>query len=72
MITNGESEIEKIVCIDSKGKLSTPCGACRELIMQLNKKSKDIKFLVDCDNYKYITMEELIPNWWGYDRFNNQ
>ncbi len=72
MITNGESEIEKIVCIDSKGKLSTPCGACRELIMQLNKKSKDIKFLVDCDNYKYITMEELMPNWWGYDRFNNQ
>ena len=72
MITNGESEIEKIVCIDSKGKLSTPCGACRELIMQLNKKYKDIKFLVDCDNYKYITMEELMPNWWGYDRFNNQ
>ena len=69
MITNGESIIEKLVCIDSQGNIDYPCGACRELMMQLDKNSKDIKFLTNLDTYEYITMEELIPNWWGYSRF---
>ena len=69
MITMGESKIEKIVCIDSKGNLCTPCGACRELIMQLDACSKDIQVLIDKDNYKCVTMEELMPNWWGTSRF---
>ncbi len=70
MITNNESKIDKIVCIDSSGKAVTPCGACRELIMHLDKDSKNIKFLINKDTYEYKKMDELIPNWWGYDRFN--
>lgn len=69
MITNGESKIEKIVCIDSKGNIDYPCGACRELIMQLDIDSKNIQFLTNTKTYTYITMEELVPNWWGYSRF---
>ena len=69
MITNGESVITKIVCIDSKGNLGTPCGACRELIMQLDKNSKNIEILLNKNTYETITMEELMPMWWGYDRF---
>ena len=69
MITNGESKIERICCIDSNGKAVPPCGACRELIMQLDKDSKDVMFLVDEENYIYTRMEDLIPNWWGYNRF---
>ena len=72
MITNGESKIDRIVCIDSKGKAGAPCGACRELIMQLDKDSKEIKFLMNANTYEYVTMEELVPNWWGYDRFENK
>ena len=72
MITNGESQINRIVCIDSKGNAGAPCGACRELIMQLDKDSKDIKFLMNTNTYEYVTMEELVPNWWGYDRFENK
>ena len=72
MITNGESEIDRIVCIDSRGKVGTPCGACRELIMQLDKDSKDIKFLMNANTYECVTMKELVPNWWGYDRFENE
>ena len=71
MITNGESEIDRIVCIDSRVKVGTPCGACRELIMQLDKNSKDIKILIDSEKFEYVTMEELMPSWWGYDRFDN-
>jgi len=72
MITNGESQIDRIVCIDSKGNAGAPCGACRELIMQLDKDSKDIKFLMNANKYEYVTMEELVPNWWGYDRFEHK
>ena len=28
MITNGEVEIEKVVCIGNDGKFMMPCGAC--------------------------------------------
>ena len=72
MITNGESQIDRIVCIDSKGNAGAPCGACRELIMQLDKDSKDIKFLMNTNTYEYVTMKELVPNWWGYDRFESK
>ena len=72
MITNGESQIDRIVCIDSKGNAGAPCGACRELIMQLDNDSKDIKFLMNANTYEYVTMKELVPNWWGYDRFESK
>ena len=43
MITHGESKTEKIVCIMSNSVVDgSPCGACRELIMQLDKDSKNI------------------------------
>ncbi len=69
MITSGESKIDKIVCLDKEGNICMPCGACRELIMQLDKESKDIEILLNKDTYEVIKMEELIPNWWGYSRF---
>lgn len=69
MITNGESKIDKIVCVDSTGSVGSPCGACRELIMQLDANSKDIEILIDENTYETVTMEELMPNWWGYSRF---
>lgn len=69
MITNGEYEIEKIVCVMSDGKAGgMPCGACRELIMQLGENSKNIEILAN-ENYETITMEKLMPNWWGKNRF---
>ena len=45
MITNGENEIIKLVCVDSKGNVGSPCGACREYMMQLSKNSKNIEIL---------------------------
>ena len=68
MITNGENEIIKLVCMDSKGNVGYPCGACREYLMQLSKSSKDIEILKNIDTHEIIRLEELIPNWWGYDR----
>lgn len=69
MITNGESRIDKVVAVMSNGKVGSPCGACRELMMQLDKDSGEIEFLVDLDTHKTVKLKELMPNWWGKSRF---
>ena len=33
MITNGEHEIDKVLCILPDGSNGAPCGACRELMV---------------------------------------
>ena len=68
MITNGENEIIKLVCVDSKGNVGSPCGACREYMMQLSKNSKNIEILKSIDTKEIVKLGELIPDWWAYDR----
>lgn len=70
MITNGEHEIEKIVAVMPDGKVGSPCGACREFLMQLSKSSEDIEILLDIDTMDTIKLKDLVPNWWGKGRFN--
>ena len=69
MITNSESEIVKVVAIMSDGSLGTPCGACREYMMQLDKNSGEIEILLNLETKEIVKLKELIPNWWGESRF---
>ena len=69
MITNGESQIDKIVAVMPDGKVGSPCGACREYMMQLDKDSGEIEILLDLESKKTIRLKELIPDWWGRNRF---
>ena len=69
MITNGESQIDKLVAVMPDGRVGSPCGACREYMMQLDKTSGDIEILLDLETQKTVKLKELIPDWWGYDRF---
>ena len=69
MITNGEHQIDKVVAIVEDGSVGSPCGACREYMMQLDKESGEIEILLDLDTQKTIKLKELIPDWWGTDRF---
>lgn len=71
MITHGESQIDKVVAIVPSGKVGSPCGACREFMMQLDKDSGDIEILLDLETEKTIRLKELLPDWWGKDRFEN-
>lgn len=71
MITNGEHQIDKVVAVMEDGSVGSPCGACREYMMQLDKDSGDIEILVDFKSRKTIRLKELIPDWWGNERFNN-
>lgn len=72
MITNGESKIDKVVAVMPDGKVGSPCGACREYMMQLDRDSGDIEILVDLDTQKTVRLGELLPDWWGRERFSEK
>ena len=65
MVTNGDSQIEKVVCIGSKGNIMLPCGVCREFMMQLNKENRNAEILSDFEKLDIITLDKLLPNWWN-------
>ena len=47
MITNGEYEMDRVLCIPPMEGKGAPCGACRELMVQLMPgKYKDIEYFV--------------------------
>lgn len=69
MITNGESRIDKVLAIMPDGKTGPPCCACREYMMQLDADSGEIEVMMDYDARRTVRMKELVPEWWGYERF---
>ena len=69
MITHGESRIDKVVAVMPDGRVGSPCGACREFMMQLDRDSGEIEILIDLDKEITVKLRELVPDWWGKDRF---
>lgn len=65
MLTNGEQEIDKVLCILPDGSTGTPCGACRELMVQLMPgRYKDIEIMLDYNNERTIRLGDITPEWW--------
>ena len=65
MLTCGEQEIRKVLAVMSDGKCGAPCGACRELMVQLMPDSyKDIEIMLNYEAGKTATLGELTPEWW--------
>ncbi len=72
-LSSGQTVIKRIIAFRDKapyGKGSgMPCGACREFLMQLSDKNKDTEILVDYETRETVTLRELMPNWWGEERY---
>lgn len=65
MLTNGEQEILKVLAVMPDGKTGAPCGACRELMVQLMpEKYKGIEIMLDYEQGKVVTLGKLTPEWW--------
>lgn len=65
MVTNGEQEIDKVLCIPPDGSNGAPCGACRELMVQLMPDTyKDIEIMLDYDSERIIKLGNITPEWW--------
>ena len=65
MITNGEQEIDKVLCILPDGSNGAPCGACRELMVQLMAGHyQDVEIMLDYATGHTVTLGEITPHWW--------
>lgn len=65
MLTSGEDEIDKVLAIMPDGSCGAPCGACRELIVQLMAGNyRDVEIMLDYPTRTTVTLGELTPQWW--------
>ena len=65
MITNGEYRIKRVLAILPDGKAGAPCGACRELMVQLMADDyKDVEIMLDYEKGKIIKLGDITPEWW--------
>ena len=65
MISNRDYEIDKVLSILPDGSQGAPCGACRELMVQLMPgKYHDIEIMLDYEKGKTIKLGEVTPEWW--------
>ena len=65
MVTNGEQKIEKVIAILPDGSSGAPCGACRELMVQLMPGTyRDIEIMMDYRKERTVTLGDLTPEWW--------
>jgi len=65
MLTNGEDKISKVLAVMGDGKTGAPCGACRELMVQLMPNEyKKVEIMLDYESERVVTLGELTPNWW--------
>ena len=65
MLTNGEQEIRKVLAIMPDGNTGAPCGACRELMVQLMPEQYGrVEIMLDYGKERTVTLGELTPEWW--------
>ena len=65
MLTQGEHEIDRVLAVLPDGSSGAPCGACRELMVQLMPETYPaIRVLMDSVSGREMTLGELTPEWW--------
>lgn len=70
---SGQTRVKRLIAFRDKAPYGDgsgmPCGACREFFYQLNEKNEDMEFLVDYEKRETVTLKELMPQWWGKERY---
>lgn len=61
MLTAGESRVEAIVAVGWDKKVMSPCGRCRELLVQLGNPEARVFLSPD----KSVPVKELLPVYWA-------
>ena len=65
MLTNGEHIIRRVLAVMPDGKNGAPCGACRELMVQLMPDDYgEIEIMLDYESMKIVRLSDLTPEWW--------
>ncbi|MBQ3264460.1 MAG: cytidine deaminase [Ruminococcus sp.] len=70
---SGQTVVKRLIAFrdqpPTEGSGGIPCGACREFFMQLSERNKNMKIMIDYANRKTVTLNELLPIWWGKERY---
>ena len=65
MLTCGESKIRRVIAVNWDGKAMPPCGACRELMVQLMPEGyRHVEVMLDYEAGTVVTLGALTPEWW--------
>lgn len=65
MLTAGEQKICRVLAVMPDGRTGAPCGACRELMVQLMPDSfEKIEIMLNFEEDRVSTLGELTPEWW--------
>lgn len=60
-VSDGAKKIEFIVLVSEQENIITPCGACRQVILEFCDKNTKIIAADKNNNYKVFHIEELLP-----------
>ena len=71
---SGQTVVKRLIAFrdapPGKSASGMPCGACREFFLQLDKRNRDMDIMSDYESRKTVTLNELIPDWWGWERYD--
>lgn len=72
-MNSGQTKVKRLIAFRNKapyGKGSgMPCGACREFFYQLDEDNENMEIMTDYLKKEVITLKELLPEWWGKERY---
>lgn len=72
-VNSGQTKIKRLIAFRNDPPYGEgsgmPCGACREFLYQLNEDNENIEIMVDYASRKTINLKELMPLWWGKERY---
>ena len=73
-VNSGQTVIKRLIAFRDKppyGEESgMPCGACREFLMQLSFENRNTEIMLDYETRKTVKLKDIIPYWWGEERYN--
>ncbi len=73
LLNSGQTRIRRLLAFRDTpprgGGSGMPCGACREFLLQLDEENGNTEILVDFESRETVRLKELMPNWWGGERY---
>lgn len=73
---SGQTVVKRLIAFrdtpPGKSASGMPCGACREFFLQLDPRNRDMEIMTDYENRATVRLEELIPDWWGWYRYESE
>ena len=75
-VNSGQTVIKRMIAFRDKApdedNNGMPCGACREFLLQLSPENKQTEIMVNYEKRLTVTLDKLLPEWWGDRRFENK